>query len=479
MPRKIQVRRGLVANLPTLDVGEPGFTTDTGQFFVGSATGNVELVKREGLPFVDVTDRRFGAKGDGVTDDTVAIQAAINTSSGIVFFPKGTYLISGTLNVPNGTTLQGFSAKILTSANTFHAITLPNNARSIQIRDLTIESSQGIGASNAAIKIDDSLGGAEHLFYNLMINSFYYGVKAKETWWNSTLENVRFNSCAYSFVCDGVIGQSINNLFLRCYSNEPTIMGYKLSAVKAWTFIDCNFGGHQTNSTQYMQFPSTCYNVKLIGCNFENAIIPQNIGGIEVFSSSSVTLSGCTFVSNDGAAANAYEISARDSSKVMIDGFYQLQAGTNIKQLSLSNSAQVILLDDSITDITHASGTTATTKVNSISKPRKARSMASLDLSGGVQNSLILVPSVTGRITGVKLIYTEASSADAGVTVTVKNTFDTIYTGTSESSKAQFYVFNATLNRTTLYANDPLIFTTNGGKVGAGEIVVEVEYMLD
>jgi hypothetical protein len=40
--RKIKLRRGLESQLPVLDIGEPGFTTNTKKFFIGSETGNIE-----------------------------------------------------------------------------------------------------------------------------------------------------------------------------------------------------------------------------------------------------------------------------------------------------------------------------------------------------------------------------------------------------------------------------------------------------
>lgn len=57
----------------------------------------------------------YGAVGNGVADDTIAIQAAIDavdayTYGGIVYLPPGAYLISETLVLPNRVTLRGGGA---------------------------------------------------------------------------------------------------------------------------------------------------------------------------------------------------------------------------------------------------------------------------------------------------------------------------------------------------------------------------------
>ncbi|MDI1476278.1 glycosyl hydrolase family 28-related protein [Polyangium sp. y55x31] len=69
----------------------------------GTAWKLTDATRRNGERVVNVKD--FGAKGDGVTNDTAAIQAALNVFSpaqstelsGVVFFPKGVYLIDDTL----------------------------------------------------------------------------------------------------------------------------------------------------------------------------------------------------------------------------------------------------------------------------------------------------------------------------------------------------------------------------------------------
>ena len=47
MPNKIQIRRGLKASLPALSAGEPALCTDSKEVYVGSASGNIQLVTSE------------------------------------------------------------------------------------------------------------------------------------------------------------------------------------------------------------------------------------------------------------------------------------------------------------------------------------------------------------------------------------------------------------------------------------------------
>jgi Pectate lyase superfamily protein len=59
---------------------------------------------------VDVMDPAFGAKGNGIADDTAAIQAAINSlaaTGGIVFFSPGIFNISNTINLVQGVSVIG------------------------------------------------------------------------------------------------------------------------------------------------------------------------------------------------------------------------------------------------------------------------------------------------------------------------------------------------------------------------------------
>jgi membrane associated rhomboid family serine protease len=62
-------------------------------------------------PVGSLSVHQYGAKGDGVTDDTGAFQQALDAAAraggGIVHAPRGVYRFAGHLNVPNNVTLKG------------------------------------------------------------------------------------------------------------------------------------------------------------------------------------------------------------------------------------------------------------------------------------------------------------------------------------------------------------------------------------
>jgi hypothetical protein len=68
--------------------------------------------------FINVQD--YGAVGNGTTDDTTAIQNAINAAESNLIrleFPMGTYIISGSLTIPSGIEINGNGATIKRKEN--------------------------------------------------------------------------------------------------------------------------------------------------------------------------------------------------------------------------------------------------------------------------------------------------------------------------------------------------------------------------
>lgn len=446
----------------------------------------VDIIAARGVSVIN-----FGAKGDynpvtGIgTNNTQAIKDAIAfmkaIGGGKIHLDGKNFLITSSLVVPGNVHLIGLgmnNTTITTATNDFDAIVIEGDARGVTLLDFNLQSKLGIGTSNAGIKADPVSGGAEHLYRNMQINGFYYGLRVKDIWWNNTVENVRWNRCQYSLYGDGVGGLTINNLFIRCYSNEPLKTGYHLLAFKNTTFLACNFGGHPTLETKYLYLSTANNSLKFIGCNFEKIILAANDAGLEVWSTTTATFEDCTFVNNKGTT-NGFEIKLRDTSVVTLINCNQIQPGTNIKQIEMVNSAQLINLSPAFNDVTHTAGSNAQTRVFNVKAPRTIQTIP-LTLNGTAQEIMALRYQNGGRLIAARLIYSEATSADAGVQITLKNGANTVtyFDVVSEVSKAKWSVVDIPL-LATIITTSPIIFSTPGGKVGTGKVILELEYTLD
>lgn len=97
-----------IAELDTEKVGFTRLDDSDGSSLVGYTQGgtgaSTRTVQDKIREVVSVKD--FGAVGDGVTDDTAAIQAAINAEDS-VFIPPGTYRITSPISIPQRKVLRG------------------------------------------------------------------------------------------------------------------------------------------------------------------------------------------------------------------------------------------------------------------------------------------------------------------------------------------------------------------------------------
>lgn len=92
-------------------------------------------------PAVDV--RSHGAKGDGVADDTAALQRALDGGNRTVVIPAGTYLIRTSLLLDSGTTVRAAKEAVIRLADgagtSVDVFLISNRDRKAGNRDLVIE----------------------------------------------------------------------------------------------------------------------------------------------------------------------------------------------------------------------------------------------------------------------------------------------------------------------------------------------------
>lgn len=118
------------------------------------STNNEVLGAKSLFDLLPTNVKNFGAKGDGVTDDTAAIKKAL-AKAGNIYFPNGTYLVSEELVPYNWTTLNGETENgVIIKANNSNMKAVIKLSRS-EVGEDTTNAVSGVVVSNMTIDAND------------------------------------------------------------------------------------------------------------------------------------------------------------------------------------------------------------------------------------------------------------------------------------------------------------------------------------
>ncbi len=134
--------------------------------------------------------KAYGAKGDGITDDTEAIRRALRDNPAvwqrsIIIFPEGRYRVSGTLALGPGIMIQGENGAIVEFTGTNRPLfqlralqSMPISPRSLHIDNMVLRAvaANALSQNTTAIEISGDRGvSSDHSFSNLEISGFTRG----------------------------------------------------------------------------------------------------------------------------------------------------------------------------------------------------------------------------------------------------------------------------------------------------------------
>jgi hypothetical protein len=169
--------------------------------------------------------KNFGAVGNGVTNDTAAIQAALDSGAAIIFAPAGTYLFT-TLTIPEKVSLEGEGSTqtFFQTATSSNAITF-NGTYNTQLHGFTLNQTSAVQGRGLYL--------IEQYFVTMIdvtTNGFQYGLYAEKSLYHYIRE-CKFEGGQYGAYYGGLGNvwnvEWFNNVltFENCRFNGNTIIG--------------------------------------------------------------------------------------------------------------------------------------------------------------------------------------------------------------------------------------------------------------
>lgn len=235
-----------------------------------------------GAPF-NVLD--YGAVGDGSTDDTTAIQAAITAAcaaKGKLVFPRKNYVISSVLTVTAPISIDGEMSQILQSTTNTDVFLFDegtagsgNYQNTFDVRNLNVRTVAGTGNGFVFRNINESTfenlfvtGCGNIAFYvqGCLLSSFKHCYTGNGLAASPAFFAAGASACQTGFKTETYNSLGANtNTFVRCTATNATVKGFDITGTGN-TFINCDCEG---NTSPAVGFDLQGLATTIIGGNIE------------------------------------------------------------------------------------------------------------------------------------------------------------------------------------------------------------------
>lgn len=274
--------------------------------------------------------RSYGATGDGTTDDTQAIQNAINdvhkNNGGLILFPTGTYKITSTLTLYANTSLYGTNifASVITMDGQNKPFFKATDLDDVNIKNLTFNSVKG--QFNGGITFDTlNNANVQHLnVENVQLNnSSSDGFTVVNPLMSSIKQVLVDHSRKSGFNIYSNNSYDSNISMESCFASNNEQFGFKLDGLAFSNFTNCvaevNYGGFHINNVHGSTF-NACGE---INNHYDGGLADSGIG-YNVTNSDSLTFNGAySDKSGIGAEADSLVGMHIDSEEITINSFHQ------------------------------------------------------------------------------------------------------------------------------------------------------------
>lgn len=341
--------------------------------FVQPSSGAVTRTAQSKLGEV-VSVKDFGAVGDGTTDDTSAIQAAVNAAAGgVLYFPPGRYLISSAINIVSRVHIYGVrnAVTIILGTQNQNGLvvgdgTSPTRAAcgGVVIRDIDFNAKAGVSASvsGSAIYIN-------YTYDTRIEHCTFYGLDGStKKLFNGVAASKATNHWIYKCNFIGLLGYGHATSGTSSATADKTINGRVIDCEFINITLDCIYLGpysegiwlHQINAYQFtaaaIHINTSLFNFQITAPNIE---LSGTSSGVYVESGENVQVTGGWIGGSGSQVGLSVGVS---SSRVHADGVIFTASRIDIQGPACSvNGCDVV--GDSVTSadgITIASTATGT-----------------------------------------------------------------------------------------------------------------------